>query len=69
MDINQAINFRIKILGKHTSAGAEEYEICPDCVSFGTAATFRMTDAAATLARYWEIDVDADQLFFVKINC
>jgi hypothetical protein len=34
LDINQGLDARIKFLKKHTYAGAEEYEVTPDCVAF-----------------------------------
>lgn len=68
LDINQGANARIKILEKHTYAGAEEYPVAPDRVTISAPATYYETVGAAN-AQYWEIDTDADQLFTMCVQC
>lgn len=56
LDINDAADVRIQALGKHTSAGAEEYKLPIKTVS---------SSDVKVLAHYYEIDSDADQLIIL----
>jgi len=58
LDINNSLDFRIKALAKHTSAGAEEYPI-----------QYEMRNSTEAIdGAYREINLDADDLYVAKIN-
>lgn len=58
IDINSSNDVRIKVLGKHTVAGSEEYVFDPDLLN--------AADTTASTS-YIEFDTDADQLATVRI--
>lgn len=58
IDINSSNDVRIKVLGKHTVAGSEEFVFDPDLLN--------AADTTASTS-YIEFDTDADQLATVRI--
>lgn len=64
VDINNSTNVRIKILGKHESAGSEEYPLSNSNVTVFSDNTY----TAAAASRYFELDTDADQLLIVEVD-
>lgn len=65
LDIGSSTNVQLKILGKHTSAGTEEYPLYDDVITVQAPNTFY----SGLGSRFFELTEDSDQLFCVDLDC